>query len=239
LASLERTTGKFVLFPTGQTGGIDLGIIDMSKVDYGTQREKTMLPIEGEVVMAEEEVISVSPVITLDGRQFHSPIKPLLLMGTRNADVVQSSATGATAIIIAKLGQTFDIGKRNVTAFVLTPTAGGAAYVEGVDYFLEANKGLVRFPVVAAGIADSVSVTGTFNVPALTRESYTAFNKLNLTGTAKYYEVDNKSSTVRNEWAIPGTFSMDAGGDADPAKKKKWTAKFSVNGQPTVLSRAA
>jgi 5-enolpyruvylshikimate-3-phosphate synthase len=235
LQSLERTSGKIIVFPTGSAGGLDLGVIEIVKVAYGVKSDAVMFAIDGNVVLGTKENVSVEPVLTMTGQQFHSAVRALLLLGTKNADVVQTSGSAATLTVTAKLGQTFDIGARNLSNVVVTVAA--AVKVEGTDYFLEPSKGLIRFPAVAAGIADGASVLITFDKAALTRESITAFTNLNQTATVKYYEMDNKSATVRNEWTITGTLSVTAAGDADPTKFKKWTAELAVSGQPTVLSR--
>lgn len=237
LASFDRLTGKAIFFATGSAGGVDLGDILMEKFDYNPKRETVDAHIDGNVIQILEETIATNPVFTIDGQQFHSAIMPLILMGTRNADVTQASGTASTAAITAKLGQTFDIGARNITNVIVTVSA--ATKVADVDYFLEANKGLIRFPGTAAGIADGASVTVTFDKPAITRDSYTAFNNQNLQGILKLFEMDNRSPIPKYEYSINGTFTVDKGGDTDPAKHKQWSIRFALNGQPTVLRRAA
>lgn len=235
IASLNKITGKAIFFETGVSGGIDFGDIMAHKLDYGIEREKDQWAIDGAVVLAAEDAISVAAVFSIEGKQFHTQMNPLLLLGTANADVVQSSATGATTAITAKLGKTFDIGARNITNVVVTVSA--ATKVADVDYFLEANKGIIRFPNVAAGIAAEAAVVVTYDKPAITRESITAFTKLNRQGSLKIFEMDALSAIPRAEWTLPGTLSADNGGEGDRAKAQKWTVRFAVNGQPTVLRR--
>lgn len=237
IASLDRLTGKAIFFPAGQAGGIDLGDIDMMKLDYAPKRETVDFHINGNVVLGVEETISVSPVFSIDGKQFHSAIMPLVLMGTRNSDVSQTSATGATLTIVAKLGQAFDIGARNVTNMVVTNAGATITYIADVDYFFDPYTGIIRFPSAAAGIADGASVLLTFNKPAIVRDSYTAFTNENLQGTLKVFGMDNRSGIPKSEWTLPGNFTVDKGGDNDPAKHKQWSVRFAVIGQPTVLRR--
>lgn len=237
LGSLDKLTGKAIFFELGSAGGVDLGDIQMHKLDFGVERDKGQWAIDGNVVLAYDDVISVSPVFSIDGKQFHTPMNPLLLMGTRNTDVVQSAASGATFVFTARLGQSFDIGARNVTLTSVTVAAAGR--VRDTDFFFEEKTGIIRLPVVAAGIADGVTVTVTFDKPAITRESITAFNKLNREGTLKVFEMDNRSPVPKAEWALPGTMSVESGSDGERAKERKWSVRFAVNGQPTVLRRAA
>ncbi len=237
IASLDRLTGKAIFFPTGSAGGTDLGDIDMFKLDYGAKREQINFHIDGNVSLALEETISVAPVFSIEGKQFHTSIMSLILMGTRGTDTSQVSATAATLTITAKVGQTFDIGARNISNVAVT--VAGAPKVADVDYFLEANKGLIRFPNVAAGIADGASVLITFDKPAITRENYTAFNNQNIQGTLKVFGMDNRSPIPKSEWTLPGNFTVDKGGDNDPAKHKQWSIRYAVIGQPTLLRRAS
>jgi hypothetical protein len=149
----------------------------------------------------------------------------------------KARAPGATFTFTAVLGRTFDIGKRNIT--ISTVKVGATTYVDGVDYFSEQNKGIIRLPVVAVGITAGATVVVTYNAPALTRESYTAFNNLNQTGVLQLFEMDNKSPIPMAEWNITGNLTADTAGDVDATKHKQWTMKFSVDGQPTCLRRAA
>lgn len=236
--ALERKTWKAILYLTGETGGRDLGIIQTGKMNYGGGRDTVKFPIDGNVSLAVSERVDVEPILDITGSQFHSTIKELLLLGTKNTDAVQSSGSAQVANITAKLGRTFDIGARKVT--LTTVQVSSVSKTRDVDFFFEENKGLIRFPQVAAGIADGASVVVTFDKPALTRESYTAFNRLNPAGTLVLYEMDARDSTVpRDEWSLPGTFSIDDAGDADPSKSRMWKGKWAIIGQPTVLGRAA
>jgi hypothetical protein len=238
-ASYDRLTGKAVFFEDGVSHGVDFGLIDMTAAEYGIEREKIMAAIQGNVVQAFEETVSVSPIYTLKGKQFHAQIMPLVLLGTRNADVAQAQANGATTVIAnVTLGGTYDIGARNISAVVVTQAAD--TLEADVDYFLDAAAGFIRFAFVPSSkLSGGESVTVTFNKPAITRESHTAFNKLNRDGVLKLLEFDNKSSVVKNEWAFPGSLSAENPGDTDPTKSKQWSFRFSLNGQPTLLRRAA
>ncbi len=236
-ASLDRLTGKAIFFPAGSAGGTDLGVIELHRLEYGPEREKYRVPITRSVVLETEETISVSPVFAIEGRQFHTMVLPLLLLGTRSADATQTAATGATLTITAQLGRTFDLGARNVTNVVVVKLVGGATQTEGQAYFLEANKGLIRFPNWPYGIEDGASVIVTFDRPALTRESYAVFDQLNQTGTLKLFEMDSRLRSPKAEWTVPGTLTAESGGDGDPLKFRKWKVRFSPSAAPQVLRR--
>lgn len=235
--SVDRLTGKAVFIPDGQVGGYDLGSIKLHKLDLSPERESSSFAIDGNNVQSIEEITQVKPVFTLEGNQFHTAILALVWLGTRNAAATQSSGTAATFAFTAKLGQTFDIGARNITNVVVTVSA--AAKTADTDFFLEANKGLIRIPEVAAGIAADASVVVTFDKPAITRDSITALNALNRNGMLKLFEMDSKSNIPKTEISMVGILSGEGPGDTDSAKEKKWSLRFAVSGQFTVLRRQA
>jgi hypothetical protein len=238
LGSLEKTTGKIVFFPDANpTQGENFGVIQMVKVGYGLETEKIQFPIDGAVLGATSDNIAMSPEITFEGHQITDDVEARLNLGTQNADVVQASGTGSTVTVTAKLGKTFDLGFRNISNLVAT--VGGVTKALNTDYFADPSEGLVRFPFVAAGIADGGSVLLTFDKAALTRKSYTGGTKLSETGKLVYFERDGKSTTVRAEWTLPGTLSPQNPGDGDPKKTKQWSMKFAVSGQWTKTKRAA
>ena|ERR1700731_4521211 len=237
IQSLERTTGKIVFFPTGAVAGDNFGVIQLTKVNMNITGEKIMFPIDGVVVGGTADNVEILPELTFEGSQYTDAVEAYMNLGTQNADNVQASGSAATVTVTAKLGKTIDIGFRNISNVVVTVAA--APKTLNVDYFLDPSEGLIRFPFIAAGIADAASVLVTFDKAALTRKSYTGGNQLNFTGTLLYFERDGKSTTVRAEWSLPGTLSPQNPGDGDPKKTKQWSMKFTVTGQWTKLKRAA
>lgn len=235
-SSFDRLTGKAQFVEDGLAYGVDLGLIDMTAAEYGVEREKVMAAIAGNVVLAFEETVSVSPVWTLQGKQFHSQILPLLMLGTANADVVQSSGSGINVDISTPVaGGTYDLGYRNISALVVE--SDGDTLVSGVDYHADLAAGWIRIPLSGYSFTLSDGISCTFTKPAITRESITAFNRLNRDGTLKLLEFDNKSAIVKNEWSFPGSLTVENPGDTDPTKSKQWSMRFSLNGQPTLLRR--
>jgi len=238
LASLEKTTGKIIFFPDANpTQGENFGVIQMVKVGFNIETEKIQFPIDGAVIGATNDNIAMSPDIMFEGHQITDDVEARLNLGTKNADDVQASGTGSTVTVTSKLGKTFDLGFRNISNLVVT--VGGVTKVLNTDYYADLSEGLIRFPFIAAGIADAASVLCTFDKAALTRKSYTGGTLLSETGRLVYFERDGKSSTVRAEWSLPGTLSPQNPGDGDPKKTKQWQMKFAVNGQWTKKKRAA
>lgn len=234
-ASLDRLTGKAVFFPAGSPGGTDLGDIEMHKLELGLSREKFRLPVTRSVLMDSEDVIAIAPVFSIEGRQFHTALLPLLLLGRRDSDFAQSAVTSLAVTFTARGDQVFDLNVLNVTGVVVS--VGTATMFAGIDYFLEANRGLIRLPSEAAGISDGDIVTVRFNQPALVLESFTAFSDPDRPGVLKLWEMDSKSSTPKAVWSMPGNFTVDTMGDGDPAKHRKWKVRFALSDVAKVLRR--
>jgi hypothetical protein len=231
--SFNRLTATAIWFPTGLGYGFHLGIIDMHQADEGIQREKVQMGAEGGVRLLFDEVVSVAPIWTLKGKQFHSTILPLIYMGSASGNIAQSIGTGTVVSLSAQLGKTFDLGYRSITSVVVTVAA--ITKLINVDYYIEPNKGLIRFPTDAAGIAEGDAVDITFNRPALTREAYIAFNQLNQAGQLMLFEMDGRVVGPLTEIFMPGTISSDKANEGDPLKTNQWALRFALEGQPTIL----
>lgn len=236
--ALQRTSCQLLFKPTGQAYYDDLGVIEVAGVAMNPETDKVMFPINGSSVIGVQENTSISPVISMEGRQFTDQVEAYLNFGTLGADTVQSSASGATANITAALGKTFDIGARGVT--LVSVTVSAVAKVRDTDFFFDEESGLIRFPFVAAGIAAGAAVVVTFDKPALTRKTYTGGSNLNFYGALKLLEKDNKSTRVRAEWDFAtGMLSPKEPGSIDVKTNKKWGMDFSVSGQWTKLNRVS
>jgi hypothetical protein len=97
----------------------------------------------------------------------------------------------------------------------------------------------LRLPTVAAGIAAGANVVVTFDRPALTRESYTAFNLLNQSGTLKLFQMDTFGVAPLEEASLAGSISRDKGSDGDPTKTNQWALRFALNGFGNFIRRAS
>lgn len=235
--SFDRLTAAAIWYPGGYQvgiGGYSLGVIDTQMIDEGISREKVPFSIGGQVVLGYDEVVSVAPILTLKGKQFMTLIVPLLLMGTRGADVLQAGGAGLTTVpLTAVLGREFDLGYRKL--FNVVVVVGATTMIEGVDYFLDAGNGQLRFPQVAAGINAGDAVVVTFNKPALTRNGFIAFNQLNQQGDLRLLETSGLVDGPTSEFLVPGSLSRDKASDGDPMKTNQWSLRFAIEGQPSIL----
>jgi hypothetical protein len=237
--TFNRFTATCVWYPGSAVpavdGGYHLGVIEGQMLDEGIAREKVPNPIDGAVNLLFDEAVSVAPIWTLKGRQFMTTILPLLHMGTAGSNQVQGAGSTSRPFT-AYVGKTIDIGSRNISAVTVTDTATGLiTYIEGLDYFLNAPQGLIRFPNSGGSITDGEGITIAFTKPALSRETYVAFNNLNQSGNLQLFLMDAHFQPPAEELFIPGVLSRDKGNTGDPMKTDMWQLRFACEGQPNVL----
>jgi hypothetical protein len=245
LRSFERLTGAaFFNDDDDTTGDIPLGNIQMLKADFNPKTVEIPRASRGVTTLARRDTHQVSPVYSIDGDQFHTPIIPLLLMGTRLADLSQSSATGSTFTFTAKAGKAYRIGKFNIT--ITTVQVSSVSKTLGTDFFVDdpnltqslvSFNGVIILPVTAAGIADGATVTVTYNAAAVTMEQYSAFTKLNRTGTLVVFAEDEFGPPAKEIWTMKVSLTVKAGADITPDKFRKFTLEASIFGSPTVQKR--
>lgn len=233
--SFFRFTSKGIWTPDGSIHGVDFGSILMTNIALGIEDEKVPYVNDGSVVNAAREAVMFSPDWTIEGNQYQTPIRALLMGGTKNADVVQASATAATQTINgAKIGNTYDLGVRGLVTWTsLQPAPSGTAYVRDVDYEVDLKNGTFRI-LEGGAIADNTNVKATYDVPAITREDYTAFNNQNQSGTLKLFGIRTISGYTApgEEGTIKGTLFPESMGDIDPKKHRSWKMKLAAIGFP-------
>ncbi len=235
LASLDRLTGTAVFFPLATPlEGIHCGDIEMHALSFNPQREHFVKVAGRDILLGSDDTIAIAPVLSIEGRQFHSAILPLLLLGTRNANLLQSYVSAGALTLTARLGKTFNLGALNLRNVVVNYPGGIA--IPDVDYFLEANKGLLRFPEFPPNIADGDSITVSYQAPALAWESYAPCTQLDLEGTLQLYEMD--TAGVKALWTMPGIITADSLGDGDPSKHRKWKLRYALTNLPALCRRA-
>jgi hypothetical protein len=234
--SFDRLTGLAVWYPGGYApfiGGYHLGVIDTHAIDEGIAREKVTIAAGGSVDLLFEEIVSVAPILSLKGKQFMTTIVPLLLMGTAGALDQQSSRAALVVTISAELGKSFDLDSRNLSSAVVD--VDGVVKMPEVDYFIDLALGLIRFPNVAAGIAEADAVNVTMSIPGLGRDTIIAFNRLNQAGDLRFFQTSGFSPAPVIEMLLPGSISRDKGNDGDPVKSNQWALRFALEGTPQIL----
>jgi hypothetical protein len=234
-AAIERLTGRAYFTAAGATSAIDLGNIQMHKLDYGVKRKEHYKNKRGGMVMDRDDAYGTMPKFTIEGDEFTSAVMPLLFAGTANADATQALATAATVVVTSKKGYTFDLGAYGLTnASVTTPTTK----VEGptADYVIDRANGKIYFPSTSS-IADATSVTVTFDKPAATFDSVNAFDTLNRLGTLQVIEEDSFSLIPKTIYNFACSLSVDSAGDTKPEDYKKFSLIATITSTFTVLKR--
>ena len=233
--SFFRFTTRAVAFPivngVGTIHGTELGSILMVNSAYGLKMNTTTFATNGSLQEVKEPV-GWSPDWSIKGNQHHTRIRPLLLMGTKQADVVQSAAGAATQTLVAVvLGASYDTGWRGASLTSATNVGATTTYVPGVDYEFDPITGIFH-AIDGGAIAAGSNVVLTANVPALTREHYTVGDNLNQQVLLKCFGIRAGDTYLSEEWVFNGALYVENPGDWDPTKDREWNVKFSANGTP-------
>jgi hypothetical protein len=240
----ERLTGRGYFTPTGSVSGVDLGNVQMFKVDFGIKRKEHFSARRGIITLDRQDAYGSQLVWTVTLDEFVTPLLAYAWAGTAGANFVQSSATGATVTFTtaSKKGGTFDIGKYGLfNASLTTP----ASKTEGIaaDYVIDRAGGKLYIPL-SSTIADATTLIVTYSAPALTYDSVTALNVLNRPGTLEVHGEDDSGSNigagtdavppVRYLFTIPCILSADDSGDFQPDDYRKMTVKATATAAMTV-----
>lgn len=229
--SFLRFTSRGLFIPDGTIHGYDLGAILMVNSALGAETNKIPYAVNGDNVTAFQETISVSPEWTIKGNQFSTRIRELLLLGTKQTDAVQNVGTGLSQTVTGVvLGATYRLnifGALNFTATV------GTAKTAGVDYEFDPLTGNFR-PLEGGTIAAGANVVCGYDLPAVTRERYTAFNRQNRSGNLYLSGLRSGDTFLNEEWIINGMLTTDDMGSIDPKKNREWSMKMYANGLPDV-----
>jgi hypothetical protein len=230
-SSFERLTGKALFTPTGQAGAIDLGNIEMHKLDYGPKSVEIPKASRGKLTLARRDTFQTVPAFSIDGDQFATPIIPLILLGDQIGDLSISSGTGSTFTFTAAKGLSFWVGAYNISNVSVAVASVGKTL--NTDYFLDAYNGIISLPVLPAGIADAATVVVTFDKPAITMEQYNAFTKLNRQGTLVVYAEDEYGPPAKEIWTMTSVqLSVKSGPERTGEKFSKFTLEASIIGDP-------
>lgn len=256
LASFTRLTGlAYFKADAGADAGINIpfGNITMIKLPTNPKTVSANLNKRGGVTLAKRDTYMVEPVWEITSDQFAEPTFPLQLMGDAIADWTQSIATGSTYTFTAKAGRAYYIGAKNAT--IKHVKVSTSEMIPGVDYFIDdynvaqptggslgsgfvSQNGWIMLPVTAAGITDGASVVVTYDCGALTRKQYTAFSKLNRSGTLTIELEDASGGDPREEWIGKVQLSVKQVGDNDPAKFRETILEAAIFGSPTISHKA-
>ncbi len=233
-AAVERLTGDAFFTPTGQTGQIRIGNIEMHKLDYSPKRKQHFRARRGNLVLDRDDAYGVEPKFTITGDEFTTAILPLLFLATAaDADFGQTSATGTSVTFTGSPGLTYDLGALNINTLLMTVPA---SKVENTDYVVDYGKGKLYIPLTSS-IAAATSITVTFNKPVVAMDKVTAFTQLNRLGTLEVHEEDEYSLVPKTIYSFPCSLSTDGVGDTKPDDYKKFTLVATLTGTMIVKKR--
>jgi hypothetical protein len=245
----ERLSGRGYFTPTGATQGVDLGNVDMFKIDFGIKRKEHFGSRRGIQTLDRFDAYSSQPLWTITCDEFVSPTLAYAWAGTPNANFAQTAQVAQSIVFAAgattgsKKGATFDLGKYGLY------DASIAAKVEGysADYVIDRAGGKVYIPLTSS-IVDAATFTVIASWPALTYDSVVALNVLNRNGSLEVHGEDDsgqgKSTTgspgldalppVRYLFTIPCILSADESGEWKVDDYRKITIKATATAPMTV-----
>jgi hypothetical protein len=240
----ERLTGRGYFTPTGSVAGVDLGNVDMFKVDFGIKRKEHFSARRGIVTLDRQDAYGSQAVWTMTLDEFVSPLLAYAWGGTANANTAQGAQTGATVTFTtaSKKGGTFDIAKFGLfNASLTTPASKTEGY--NADYVIDRAGGKLYIPLTST-IADGTTLIVTYSCPALTFDNVTALNVLNRPGTLEVQAEDDSGQNIgaaadavpplRYVITVPCILSIDDSGDFKNDDYRKITVKAVATASMTV-----
>ena len=241
--NFERLTGTAFFQPVGQAGMICLGNIVMHKLDPKIERKDIMRYQGGMKMLARTDVIGVNPEYQIDQDEYNTLNLPFTIWGQRAADTVQAATGNVAATLNGALpGMTYPLGGYvDVAVTKVTPTApaNAAPLLEGADYTVDAQKGLVTILSGGAVGVNGASLSVTFSAAAVTRETYLPFTLLQQRGTLQLYENDAPEDDNLPLQAItyPVTLYCESPGDTKVDDNRKASLRARLTGKGLILRR--
>ncbi|SRR6266496_2140413 len=233
----ERLSGRGYFTATGDTSAVDLGNIEMYKIDFGIKRKQHFKSRRGIQVLDRDDAYASEAKWTLTLDEFTTPTLPFAWAGTPNADFSQTVGTAATFSFNSLKGKVFNIGKYGLfNASLTTP----GSKVEGTDYVIDRAGGKIYIPL-GSTIADAAACVVTYSAPALTYDSVNALSILNRPGTLELQGEDDSASgvssggtdalpPVRYLFNFPCILSTDSSGEFKPDDYRKFTLIATLTG---------
>lgn len=242
----ERLSGRGYFTPTGATASVDLGNVEMFKVEFGIKRKEHFAARRGVMTLDRFDAYGSQALWTLTLDEFVSPLLAYAWAGVANTNVAQTIATAATfnfTMAAALKGTALDIGKYGLfNASVTTPGSKVEGYT--ADYVIDRGAGKLYIPLTTS-IPNGAGVV-TYSAPALTYDSVTALQVLNRNGSLEIHGEDdsgqNKDLTAvdavppsRYKFTIPCILSADESGEFKVDDYRKITIKATATAAMTVL----
>ena len=240
----ERLTGRGYFLLTGATQLVDLGNIEMFKVDFGIKRKEHFAARRGVLSMDRYDAYASQALWTLTCDEFVSPLLAYAWAGPVNPNFSQTSQTAQPfnfTFATTMKGAALDIGKYGLfNASLTTPTSKSEGYT--LDYVIDRGAGKIYFPLSTTITAGAGVVT--YSCPALTYDSVTALQILNRNGSLEIHGEDDSAQNVgaaadavppsRYVWTVPCILTTDSSGEFKPDDYRKITILCTATSAMTV-----
>lgn len=233
-ASMERLTGAAYFAPAGGPT-INLGNIEMLRLDYGLKSVDIMRSRRGVVYPRKRHFYSTSAVFSIQGNQFATSRMAQQFAGTRQPNVSQNYAANQVFTFTAYPGAAYSLGKSIVT--INSVMAGSDTKLLDYDYFADTYNGWIWLPEAGGTIVAGDIVQVNFGYIAQEFETYTALDTLSRDGVLTVYAEDHMGPPARERWVMNVTLSVQGMPDTDPAKFRSWKMEALILGLPTVYKR--
>lgn len=243
-ASFERLTGQAFFTPTGEAGAIQIGNIEMMKIDFGLKSKEAFASVRGELFLRRHKVFGRAPIYSIQVNQFASPTVPLQLLGERLGDLIQVVTNSYTFTFTAVLGRGFELP--HLAATINWVRVAGEDKMPGHDYFVDdpaieqgplCYNGWILLPVSQGTIVAGNVVSVNYSAPALSLEQYRALATLSRDGVLVVLKEDHFGPPAREKWIMDVTLYSEAGPETHPDKFRSQTLKAAVYGKPLVRKR--
>lgn len=245
--SFERLTGLAFFTPSGGSGAIPWGNIEMMKLDHGLKTRDYMVAARGILALRKRKVYGRAPVYSIQGNQFSSQTIPLFLGGARSSsDYSQAATSSSTFTFTAVMGRGFRLP--HVGATIASVKVGGIEKVLGYDFFVDdpamdqtlfSHTGYIILPASAGTIVAGNTVSVIYSAPAFSREEYSAFSSLQTDGSLVILCEDEHGPPILWEWIMDVSVYCKASPDVQHDKFRSHHIEAAIYGEPTVRRRSA
>ncbi len=234
-SAIERLTGRAFFTPAGDLGMIDLGNVQMLKLEGGLKRKAHLTSFRGRVYADRENVTTTQPVFLITTDEWTTPLLPLIFSGPDALDVTQGELTGQTLVRTVLPGRAYKLGAVGLYGVsIIQPTGLNP----GTDYIADPFKGLVYIPA-GSSIDPGTVVTFRFSQMQVKLNQVDAFTQLRSSGAMTVYEEGEYDNSPRRTFDFPCSLSIDGAIESKPDDYKKVVFRAAALGRIAVRSATA
>jgi len=226
IAYRRKTTGKVLLKKTGDANYTAFGAAVSLSPSSDVQRTDVITPDKGFNNVSAKLISQTELKYDVQSNEMTPEVLALAHLAAVATDVVQSSATGLTAAATSwKYRQAIQLSRYNVTNVAVKNAGNTITYVNGVDYVLDAGAGHI-FPIAGGSITEGQTLNITYDCPAITRSSITAFTERVTEGLVEIHLFDQHSDEPIEVHKFPGFWFIT---DKSMGGNDIWTVTLQIN----------